>query len=170
MVELLRGQPDPVDSAPSVESGFDKSAKAVVEDDELESFFAEPVVPPAPAVEKAEPVVPVAPAKEAPVEEEMEEEKAAPDKDFEWKEADVLLHADDHNVPVKCTYRVLVRQVKQNWPKRYHQRTPDAWYQAVRRWCIRNKLSLRKPTRTTHKNPKVKTLTSQSLLPPYASF
>ena len=98
-------------------------------------------------------------------------ERIQKEEEFKWEEADVLLHADDHNAPVKCTYRSLVYQVQQNWSQRFRKRTVDAWYQAVRRWCKRNRLSLRKPTRTTRTNPKVKnTFTSPSLLLPFASF
>lgn len=151
---MLRGEPDPVRSAPSVESAFDKSVAAVVQDDELDNIFREPVTPAAPAEEEKEEEKasePPAQAQEEAVGEEVQKEE-----EFKWEEADVLLHADDHNAPVKCTYRSLVYQVQQNWAQRFRKRTVDAWYQAVRRWCKRNRLSLRKPTRTTRTNPKVK--------------
>ena len=109
--------------------------------DDLDLLFEAPVEPePVP-----EPVTP-------PAEEEEEKTQEEP---FDWSEATVLLSADDGNRPTKLSYQRLVREIESNWPKQYDKRTKTAWYQAVRRWCIRNGLSLRKVNRTTPERPRV---------------
>ena len=70
--------------------------------------------------------------------------------EFNWTEAFLLLESKRDGSPVKLTYRQLVLQIKMNWPVEYKKRTLGAWYQAVRRWCLKNGLVLRK---TNHSSP-----------------
>lgn len=75
--------------------------------------------------------------------------------EFDWSEAFVLLESKRDGSPVKLTYRQLVLQVKQNWPVVYKTRTIGAWYQAVRRWCVKNGLVLRKTNFSSPAKPSV---------------
>ena len=169
MVNLLRGEPEPLHPRPLKRSAFDDRVEAVANDDNLDEIFNESTES-AVAAESDEEMEDV---EESPfpqvqlghVSEEKEDEE-----NFPWEEATVLLHSDDHNAPVKCTYRSLVRQAKQNWPLQYRERTVPAWYQAVRRWCKRNGLSLRKETRSTRQKPRVyRHFTPPSWLLPFVS-
>ena len=162
---MLRGEPEPLHPRPSKSSAFDDAAAAVARDNELDKIFTSEETVAAESDEELPDVEPLQPAPEPPLPSEEEE-----DENFPWEEATVLLHSDDHNAPVKCTYRSLVRQVKQNWPLQYRQRSVPAWYQAVRRWCKSNGLSLRKETRSTRQKPRVhRSFTPPSWLPLFVS-
>ena len=56
------------------------------------------------------------------------------EKAFAWEETDLLLQQE--GAPVKCSYRNLVNQIQLNWPGSFKARSREAWYQAIRRWCI----------------------------------
>ena len=60
------------------------------------------------------------------------------EKAFAWEETDLLLQHE--GAPVKCSYRNLVNQIQLNWPGSFKARSREAWYQAIRRWCISKEL------------------------------
>ena len=108
--------------------------------DALDSIFLEPVE----SVEEA-----TAPEEAS----EPEEEKTQ--EGFDWTEATRLLEEKDSKAPVKLTYQLLVRQVKLLDPVGFNERSIEAWYLAVRRWCKHKGLSLRTTNRSTPSKPKV---------------
>ena len=59
----------------------------------------------------------------------------------------------DTGEPVKLTYELLVEELIRWWPARFKEKSKSAWYQAVRRWCVRNKLVPRKTNRHKPENP-----------------
>jgi hypothetical protein len=81
-------------------------------------------------------------------------ESLSPDE-FNWTQAPVLLEDGSDQTPVKLSYQQMVRQIELNWPTKFAQRSLGAWYQAVRRWCLRNGLTLRKSNYSEPENPEV---------------
>ena len=77
-----------------------------------------------------------------------------PEEPFDWREATVLLQAGDETRPVQLSYRSMVNTIRLLWPTEYRKRTRLAWYLAVRRWCIKNGLSLRKVNRVAPVDPR----------------
>ena len=64
-----------------------------------------------------------------------------------------ILECKQTNEPVHLNYNDLVDQVEINWPEEYEEKSRSAWYQAVRRWCQDQGLTLRKPNHTNPVDP-----------------
>ena len=158
LVELCRG-PKPVKCKPALTGSqepvfSDEELGTLLLDaqpkplDELDSLFAQQG-----AIPETLQGVPEPSGSSEPTDEEQES--------FDWTvateplEAIVLREAKDGKKPVKLTYQLLVRQIKLNWPAQFRQRSQEAWYLVVRRWCKRVGLSLRKTNRLTPPKPKV---------------
>lgn len=75
--------------------------------------------------------------------------------DFEWHQATVLLQSKDHDKrgPQGLTYQSLVDELLEGFPVQLEKKTPKAWYQAVRKWCKQQGLSLQKPNRRVQPDP-----------------